>query len=41
MKTIIYDISFDHSKCSGHGFSTPNCINIEIEPHEKYDLHIL
>ncbi|CAF1157024.1 unnamed protein product [Adineta ricciae] len=41
MKTIIYDISFDQNSCSGYGFSTPVCGNIEIESNEKYSLHIL
>ncbi|CAF0885194.1 unnamed protein product [Adineta steineri] len=41
MKTIIYDISFDQMKCSGHGFSAPYCSNIEIESNEKYNLQIL
>ncbi|CAF4062890.1 unnamed protein product [Rotaria sp. Silwood2] len=41
MKTIIHDISFSHSKCSGQGFSVSICTDIEIEPHEKYDLKIL
>jgi len=40
-KTIIYDISFGHSKCSGQGFSVSLCTGIELEPNEKYDLKIL
>jgi hypothetical protein len=40
MKAIINDISFGHSKCSGQGFSVHECSNIEIEPNERYDLHI-
>lgn len=41
MKTIISEIFFGHSKCSGHGFSVPICTGIVLEPHEKYDLRIL
>ncbi len=41
MKTIIYDISFGGSKCSGQGFSISTCTNIELEPNEKFDLKIL
>lgn len=41
MKTIIYEISFDETACSGHGFTTPVCGNIEIESNEKYNLRIV
>ena len=40
MKAIIHGISFGQSKCSGQGFSVVDCMNIEIEPNERYDLRI-
>jgi hypothetical protein len=40
MKAIIHAISFGQSKCSGQGFSVKECTDIEIEPNDRYDLHI-
>lgn len=40
MKAVIHDISFGQSKCFGQGFSVDVCSEIEIEPNDRYDLHI-
>jgi hypothetical protein len=40
MKAIIHAVSFGQSKCSGQGFSVKECTDIEIEPNDRYDLHI-
>lgn len=40
MKTVISEIAFGDSKCTGQGFSVNVCSDIEIEPNERYDLRI-
>ncbi|CAF3697659.1 unnamed protein product [Adineta steineri] len=40
IRAIIHDLSFGNSKCNGQGFSVDTCSEIEIEPNERYDLHI-